>query len=88
MRDTDNFLVFDGFAERQAAPGLREIRRPGDWQAQGAQAALLKIEAVSPPVLRERTERTRIHAPIWRDQHQAAFAARIDRVQAVTWTPT
>jgi len=32
MRDTVYFLVFDGFADWQAALALCEIRRPGDWQ--------------------------------------------------------
>lgn len=34
MRDTIYFLVFDGFADWQAALALCEIRRPGDWQVQ------------------------------------------------------
>ncbi|GAB2540157.1 DJ-1/PfpI family protein [Rhodanobacter koreensis] len=32
MRDTVYYLVFDGFADWQAALALCEIRRPGDWQ--------------------------------------------------------
>jgi putative intracellular protease/amidase len=32
MRDTVYFLVFEGFADWQAALALCEIRRPGDWQ--------------------------------------------------------
>lgn len=32
MRDTVYVLVFDGFADWQAALALCEIRRPGDWQ--------------------------------------------------------
>ena len=34
MRDTVYFLVFDGFADWQAALALCEIRRPGDWRVQ------------------------------------------------------
>ena len=34
MRDTIYFLVFDGFADWQAALALCEIRRPGDWRVQ------------------------------------------------------
>jgi transcriptional regulator GlxA family with amidase domain len=34
MRDTVYFLVFEGFADWQAALALCEIRRPGDWQVQ------------------------------------------------------
>jgi hypothetical protein len=32
MRDTVYYLVFDGFADWQAALALCEIRRPGDWE--------------------------------------------------------
>ncbi len=32
MRDTVYFLVFDGFADWQAALALCEVRRPGDWR--------------------------------------------------------
>ena len=32
MRDKVYFLVFEGFADWQAALALCEIRRPGDWQ--------------------------------------------------------
>ena len=34
MRDTVYFLVFEGFADWQAALALCEIRRPGDWHVQ------------------------------------------------------
>jgi putative intracellular protease/amidase len=34
MRDTVYFLVFDGFADWQAALVLCEIRRPGEWRVQ------------------------------------------------------
>ncbi len=34
MRDTVYFLVFDGYADWQAALALCEIRRPGDWRVQ------------------------------------------------------
>lgn len=34
MRHTVYFLVFEGFADWQAALALCEIRRPGDWQVQ------------------------------------------------------
>src|SRR6185312_5503371 len=44
--------------------------------------ALLKIEAVLPPELRERAARTRIYAPVWRDQGRADFALLIDRLHA------
>jgi predicted DNA-binding transcriptional regulator YafY len=63
--------------------GTRFVRAfAGEKLAESAQAALLKIEAVLPPNLRERSARTRIFAPVWRDEHSAAFAARIDRLHA------
>jgi putative intracellular protease/amidase len=34
VRDTIYFLIFEGFADWQAALALCEIRRPGDWQVQ------------------------------------------------------
>ncbi|WP_350016316.1 DJ-1/PfpI family protein [Rhodanobacter sp. IGA1.0] len=34
MRDVVYFLVFEGFADWQAALALCEIRRPGDWRVQ------------------------------------------------------
>ncbi len=34
MRDTVYFLVFEGFADWQAALALCEIRRPGEWRVQ------------------------------------------------------
>jgi transcriptional regulator GlxA family with amidase domain len=34
MRDTVYFLVFDGYADWQAALALCEVRRPGDWRVQ------------------------------------------------------
>lgn len=34
MRDTVYFLIFDGFADWQAALALCEVRRPGDWRVQ------------------------------------------------------
>ncbi|MGS0998873.1 helix-turn-helix transcriptional regulator [Rhodanobacter sp. UC4451_H18] len=50
--------------------------------AESARAALLKIEAVLPPDLRERAGSTRIFAPVWRDQHREDFAALIDQLHA------
>src|SRR5476651_1216492 len=46
--------------------GTRFVRAfAGTKLAEGAQTALMKIEAVLPPELRERSARTRIYAPIW-----------------------
>jgi predicted DNA-binding transcriptional regulator YafY len=76
-------LMFSADELEALVVGTRFVRAfAGEKLARGAQAALIKIEAVLPPQLRERSERTRIYAPVWRDQHQAAFAARIDRLHA------
>jgi predicted DNA-binding transcriptional regulator YafY len=50
--------------------------------ASGAQSAMGKIEAVLPPELRQRAERTRIFAPTWQDRFQQAFAEILDRLHA------
>ncbi|HET6726332.1 MAG TPA: YafY family protein [Gammaproteobacteria bacterium] len=59
--------------------GTRFVRAfTGNRLAASAQAALLKIEAVLPPALRERADHTRIFAPVWRDHHQSEFVALLD----------
>ena len=76
-------LMFSADELEALVVGTRFVRAfAGERLAAGAQAALLKIEAVLPPELRERSARTRIYAPIWRDEQQAAFAARIDQLHA------
>jgi predicted DNA-binding transcriptional regulator YafY len=76
-------LMFTADELESLVVGTRFVRAfAGDRLATGAQAALMKIEAVLPPELRERSSRTRIYAPVWRDAHQAAFAARIDQLHA------
>lgn len=76
-------LMFTADELESLVVGTRFVRAfAGDRLAVGAQAALMKIEAVLPPELRERSARTRIYAPVWRDAHQAAFAARIDQLYA------
>ena len=76
-------LMFTADELESLVVGSRFVRAfAGDRLAAGAQAALMKIEAVLPPELRERSSRTRIYAPVWRDEAQAAFAARIDRLHA------
>src|ERR1700754_226922 len=52
----------------------------GERLAREAQAALIKIEAVLPPALRERATKSRIFAPIWRDTFQNEVAAMLDRL--------
>ncbi|MDE3071339.1 MAG: YafY family transcriptional regulator [Pseudomonadota bacterium] len=76
-------LMFGADELEALVVGTRFVRAfAGARLAGSAQAALLKIEAVLPPELRERTARSRIYAPIWRDGDKAAFAAQIDRLHA------
>ncbi|HKT27346.1 YafY family protein [Dyella sp.] len=76
-------LMFTAEELESLVVGTRFVRAfAGEKLAAGAQAALMKIEAVLPPELRERSSRTRIYAPIWRDEHSTAFAARIDQLHA------
>lgn len=76
-------LMFTADELESLVVGTRFVRAfAGEKLADGAKAALLKIEAVLPPELRERSARTRIYAPIWRDENKLAFAARIDQLHA------
>ena len=76
-------LMFTAEELESLVVGTRFVRAfAGEKLAAGAQAALMKIEAVLPPELRERSSRTRIYAPIWRDAHSTAFAERIDQLHA------
>lgn len=76
-------LMFSADELESLVVGTRFVRAfAGEKLAAGAQAALLKIEAVLPPELRERAARTRIYAPMWRDEKTVEFAARIDRLHA------
>jgi hypothetical protein len=80
---TCNFQAYRSKAKRASVMCTRFVRAfAGEKLAAGAQAALVKIEAVLPPELRERSSRTRIYAPIWRDEESTAFAARIDQLHA------
>ncbi|MEW9625143.1 helix-turn-helix transcriptional regulator [Rhodanobacter geophilus] len=74
-------LMFTADELESLVVGTRFVRAfAGEKLATGAQAALLKIEAVLPPELRERAARTRIYAPMWRNERTIEFAARIDRL--------
>ena len=76
-------LMFTANELEALVVGTRFVRAfAGTQLAESAQSALLKIEAVLPPELRERSARTRIYAPVWRDQGKADFAARIDQLHA------
>lgn len=76
-------LMFSASELEALVVGTRFVRAfAGKQLAESAQSALLKIEAVLPPELRQRSSRTRIYAPVWRDQGKADFAARIDQLHA------
>jgi predicted DNA-binding transcriptional regulator YafY len=76
-------LMFTASELEALVVGSRFVRAfAGTQLAESAQSALLKIEAVLPPELRERSARTRIFAPVWRDQYREDFAALIDRLHA------
>lgn len=63
--------------------GIRFVRAFGGMKlATSAQAALMKVEAVLPPELRERASKTRIFAPVWRGQYQTPYSQRIDALHA------
>src|SRR5882762_9239947 len=72
-------LMFSAEELEALVVGTRFVRAfAGVRLSRGAQAALLKIEAVLPAELRARTERSRIFAPTWREHAQAAVV--IDRL--------
>lgn len=76
-------LMFNADELEALVVGTRFVRAfAGLRLAEGAQTALLKIEAVLPPELRERSARTRIFAPVWHDQYRSDYAARIDGLHA------
>lgn len=76
-------LMFTANELEALVVGSRFVRAfAGSRMAESAQSALLKIEAVLPPELRERSARTRIFAPVWRDEYRDNFAALIDRLHA------
>lgn len=52
----------------------------GSRLSAGAQAALLKIQAVLPEKLRARADRTPIFAPVWRNRQQSDFVALLDNL--------
>jgi len=76
-------LMFTADELEALVVGTRFVRAFGGAKlARSAQAALMKVEAALPPELRERASRTRIFAPIWRNQHQTEYARRIDSLHA------
>lgn len=76
-------LMFTAHELEALVVGSRFVRAfAGTRLAEGARTALLKIEAVLPPDLREQAGTTRIFAPVWRDQHREDFAILIDQLHA------
>jgi predicted DNA-binding transcriptional regulator YafY len=74
-------LMFSAEELEALVVGTRFVRAfAGSRLAAGARAALLKIQAVLPDELREQAERTRIFAPVWRNQHYEDFLALLDRL--------
>ncbi|WP_149195665.1 helix-turn-helix transcriptional regulator [Luteimonas suaedae] len=74
-------LMFDGDELEALVTGTRFVRAFGGPRlAAGACSALLKIEAVLPPALQARAQRTRIYAPARDDRIEASGV--IDRLHA------
>ncbi|HEX7339160.1 MAG TPA: YafY family protein [Rhodanobacteraceae bacterium] len=76
-------LMFNAEELEALVVGTRFVRAfAGARLAGGARSAMLKIEAVLPPDLRQRIEHTRIYAPVFQDAAGREFAARIDQLNA------
>lgn len=74
-------LMFSADELEALVVGSRFVRAfAGTRLAAGARAALLKIEAVLPPQLKQRTQRSRIFAPTWSEREQRARV--IDQLHA------
>jgi predicted DNA-binding transcriptional regulator YafY len=72
-------LMFSSGELEALVTGTRFVRAfAGDRLAREAQSALVKIEAVCPPALRERAATSRIFAPIWRAPYQSKVGAVLD----------
>jgi len=72
-------LMFSADELEALVAGTRFVRSfAGERLAREAQSALIKIEAVLPPDLRERAAKSRIFAPIWRDPFQNRVATMLD----------
>lgn len=74
-------LMFSADELEALVAGTRFVRAfAGERLAREAQSALIKIEAVLPPELRERSAQAKIFAPIWRDPAQNRIAMMLDRL--------
>ena len=74
-------LMFSADELEALVAGTRFVRAfAGERLAREAQSALIKIEAVLPPDLRERSAQSKIFAPIWRDPEQNHVGRMLDRL--------
>lgn len=74
-------LMFSADELEALVAGTRFVRAfAGERLAREAQSALIKIEAVLPPDLRERSAQSKIFAPIWRDPEQNHIGRMLDRL--------
>ncbi len=74
-------LMFSADELEALVAGTRFVRAfAGERLAREAQSALIKIEAVLPPDLRERSAHSKIFAPIWRDPEQNHIGRMLDRL--------
>lgn len=70
-------LMFTAEELEAVVVGMRFARAfTGARLMRAADAAMLKIEAVLPPELRDRVEKVRIFAPVWRD-HETSTQGRL-----------
>ncbi|MBB3226587.1 putative DNA-binding transcriptional regulator YafY [Luteibacter sp. Sphag1AF] len=80
-------LMFSADELEALVAGTRFVRAfAGERLAREAQSALIKIEAVLPPDLREKSRQSRIYAPIWRDAEQSKVAVLLDQLHAAIAT--
>lgn len=76
-------LMFTADELESLVVGMRFVRAfAGERLAKSARAALMKIEAVLPRELLDRSAKTRIYAPIWRDQYQSDYSKCLDHLHA------
>ncbi len=74
-------LMFSPEELEAVVVGMRFARAfTGARLMRAADAAMLKIEAVLPADLRQRVERVRIFAPVWRDHETSALGRLLDQL--------
>lgn len=76
-------LMFTGNELEALVVGARFVHAfAGLRMANGAKSAMTKIEAVLPPELKQREQRTRIFAPVWQDGHHHQYATTLDHLHS------